>query len=131
MKASMKNGIYHEQDVITETAGQEASPLVQMLAMPELDSRNMTPSASAAPIMEPTNVLHHIKTRLTVSVGEAELTVGELLNAHEHQILRLNRKVDQPVDLSLEGKVIARGLLVAAGDNFAVKITELPVSLSV
>ncbi len=49
--------------------------------------------------------------------------------AKEHQVLRLDRGVDQPVDLTIEGKVVARGQLVAVDGHFAVRITELPVAL--
>ena len=57
------------------------------------------------------------------------MTVGELLSAKENQVLRLDRTLDQAVDLLLEGQVIARGQLVAVDDYFAVRITELPVPL--
>jgi flagellar motor switch protein FliN/FliY len=56
--------------------------------------------------------------------------VGDLLAAKEHQVLVLDRKVDQPVDLLLEGKVIARGQLVAVDGCFAVRISELTAPLN-
>lgn len=70
--------------------------------------------------------LRNIKAKLTVCVGSAELTVGELLEAREQQVLRLDRAVEHPVDVLLEGQVIARGTLVAVDEHFAVRITELP-----
>ena len=51
--------------------------------------------------MDNANPLHSIRARLQVRVGEAELSVGELLAAKEHQVLILDRSVDQPVDLML------------------------------
>lgn len=56
--------------------------------------------------------------------------MGELLGAKEHQVIRLDREIDQAVDLTVEGKVVARGQLVAVDGHFAVRITELPVALS-
>jgi flagellar motor switch protein FliN/FliY len=76
------------------------------------------------------NPLHQVKTTLQVCVGSAVITVGELLNAKEHQVLVLDRSALQPVDLVLEGHVVARGQLVAVGSQFAVRLTELPVSLN-
>ena len=75
--------------------------------------------------------LHHIKTRLQVCVGQVELTVGELMSAKEHQVFVLDRLVDQPVDVMLDGKVLARGQLVAVDDQFAVRITDIPGPLKV
>ncbi|KHK58998.1 flagellar motor switch protein [Ralstonia sp. A12] len=75
------------------------------------------------------NPLHRVKAQLTVCVGTATISVGELMAAREQQVLRLDSKVAQPVDLLLEGKVVARGQLVAVDDHFGVRITELPLDL--
>jgi flagellar motor switch protein FliN len=58
-----------------------------------------------------------------------EMSIGELLGARESDVLVLQRSVEQPVDLLLEGKVVARGELVAVDGCFAVRITELPLPL--
>jgi len=75
------------------------------------------------------NPLHAVKVKLSVCVGEAALTLGELLRARESEVLSLDRGVEQPVDLVLEGKVVARGQLVAVEGCFAVRLTELPLPL--
>jgi flagellar motor switch protein FliN len=67
--------------------------------------------------------------RLQVRVGEAAMSIGELLAARENEVLLLDRAVEQPVDLMLEGSVVARGRLVAVDGSFAVQITELPLPL--
>jgi len=103
----------------------EAEPAVQVIRLSEMHDAH----ASGGAVVEDINPLHQVKARLQVCVGEATMTVGELLGAREHQVLVLDRHVQQPVDLLLEGKVVARGQLVAAGEHFAVRITELPVPL--
>jgi flagellar motor switch protein FliN/FliY len=74
--------------------------------------------------------LHALRVRLQVSVGAADMSVGELLAARENEVLVLDRAVQDPVDLTLEGKVVARGQLVVVAEGlFAVRITELPLPL--
>jgi len=110
------------------TAVAKSNATVQMIALSELhDQPASTPASS---VLDNLNPLHQVKARLQVCVGEASVTVGELLAAQEHQILRLDRTLEQPVDLLLEGKVVARGQLVAMDAHFAVRITELPVPLT-
>lgn len=75
------------------------------------------------------NPLRHVKTRVTVCVGSVVLSVGELLQARQDQVLRLDSAVQDPVDLLIEGKVVARGQLVAMDDHFAVRITQLSPAL--
>lgn len=104
----------------------------QILSLSDL---NGTPPQNALPALDASapsaNPLHQVKAKLTVCVGMAELSVGELLAAKERQVLRLDRTIDQPVDVMVEGQVVARGTLVAVGDHFGVLLSELPLSLEV
>lgn len=103
-------------------------PLAQPIALADL-SEPVAGHAALLPGQEDANPLHRVKTRLTVSVGEATLSIGELLSARLHQVIVLDREVEQPVDILLEGRVVARGQLIAVDDRFGVRITELPVPL--
>lgn len=109
-------------------ASTPTAPSVQRLELSELTD---TSSATAKPpLLQSINPLHQIKASLQVCVGAATLTVGELMAAQQHQVLLLDRSIEQPVDLLLEGQVVARGQLVAVDNQFAVRITELPLALS-
>ncbi len=110
---------------------QNGSPaVVQPLAMADLGGAR--PQGAAASVVSPgdlANPLRGVRVKLTVCVGSAEVTVGELLDAKAEQVVKLDAMVDQPVDVLLDGQVVARGTLVAVEDRFGVRITELPVSL--
>lgn len=97
----------------------------QPLAFEELPD----PAVRGAPLLRDTHPLHAVKVRLQVCVGSASMTVGELMAARQNQVLPLDREVGQPVDLLLEGRVVARGQLVAVDGAFALRITELPLPL--
>ena len=86
-------------------------------------------SASGAALLADVNPLLSVKIQLQVRVGSVAMTLGELMAARENHVLALDRAVDQPVDLVLEGRTVARGQLVAVDDCFAVRITELPLAL--
>jgi flagellar motor switch protein FliN/FliY len=107
-----------------DRASIHAVPGAQVISLSELHAAE--PGAAA---VAEANPLHAVKTRLQVAVGQAEISIGELLAAKEHQVLILDRAVDDPVDLLLEGKVVARGQLVAVNGRFGVRITELPIPL--
>ena len=100
-------------------------PQAQPVALEELADAG----EPGAALLAGSHPLHAVKVELQVRVGTATMTIGELLAARENEVLTLDRAVDEPVDLLLEGKVVARGALVAVDDAFAVRITELPVPL--
>ncbi len=68
--------------------------------------------------------LQDIEVELQVRVGSAKITVEELFSLSENKVIPLLENVEEPVDLLLKDKVVARGQLTVVGDQFGVKITE-------
>jgi flagellar motor switch protein FliN len=71
------------------------------------------------------DLIKDIKVKITVCVGQAELTVAELFALKDDSVIELQAATTDPVEVMLEGKVVARGALVAVGDRFGVSITEI------
>lgn len=107
----------------------QAAPTALRAQPVELDDARST-SDGAAPLLRDPHPLHAVRVHLQVRVGQSSMTVGELMSARDGEVLVLDRGVEQPVDLVLEGQVVARGQLVAVDGSFAVRITELPVPLN-
>ncbi|MCP4469630.1 MAG: flagellar motor switch protein FliN [Gammaproteobacteria bacterium] len=70
-------------------------------------------------------LIKDVKVKIQVMLGEAEIPVQELFGLAQDSVVKLNREITAPVDILLNGKVIARGKLVAADDNFGVQITQI------
>lgn len=97
----------------------EAPAIIQL---PEAASRR--PGEQLLPSLD---AVQNVKVRVSVVAGEATLTLGELMAIRDGQVVKLDNLVDAPFDVCLEGKVVARGELVAVDDNFGIRIVELPV----
>lgn len=79
------------------------------------------------PLLKESNldIVKGVKVKLEVRVGESEMTVDEFLSLGQGSVVKLDQATTAPVDLLIDGKIVARGHLVAADDNFGVRITEL------
>ena len=71
------------------------------------------------------DVVKDVQLRLTAVLGQVSLTVAELFALTENSILPLDTLADEPVDLVLDNRVVARGALVIVDDNFGIQITEV------
>jgi flagellar motor switch protein FliN/FliY len=95
---------------------------VHEIRLTELDP----PEAPGRKLMEANlDLIRDVKVRLLVSVGRCELSVKELFELKESSVLTLDSGTRETVDVLLDGKVVARGNLVAVGDSFGVQITEV------
>lgn len=73
--------------------------------------------------------LHNIPVEVSISVGRARPLVRELLELGENAVLTLDKKIDDPVELFVGGRLIARGQLEQVDDGesgqLAVRLTEV------
>lgn len=69
--------------------------------------------------------LARLEVRVTVEVGSARLTLRDLMTSEPGRLLALDRGVVEPVDLLVNGQLFARGEIVALGDRFGVRLTEV------
>lgn len=81
-------------------------------------------SRSAAPSQR-LAALAGVKTELTVVAGRATSKVGDVLSLKEGAVLTLDRALNAPFDVLLGEHVIARGELVAVGEQFGVRIVQV------
>lgn len=71
------------------------------------------------------DMLLDVKLQLTVELGRKDLTVKEALHLGPGSVIELDRIAGEPVDLYVNGKLIARGEVVVIDENFGVRVTEV------
>jgi flagellar motor switch protein FliN/FliY len=70
-------------------------------------------------------LLWDVALSLTLRFGQRELLLKEILELSPGAVLELDRQVDEPVDLLLGRKVIARGEVVIVDGNYGLRVTEV------
>lgn len=66
-----------------------------------------------------------ISVRLAIEVGSIRLKLADVLAMAPGQVHVLDRRVDQPVDVLISERLVARGEIVSVGDKFGVRLTEV------
>jgi flagellar motor switch protein FliN/FliY len=62
---------------------------------------------------------------ITVTLGQVEISIKDLLSLSAGAVLKLDKQVGEPADLYLRGIKFATGHLVVVGDQLGVKIHEI------
>jgi flagellar motor switch protein FliN/FliY len=66
-----------------------------------------------------------IPVSLSVELGQTQMEVRDVLNLGTGSVIELNKLQEEPVDLRINGRLIARGEVVIIKNNLAIKISEL------
>lgn len=82
------------------------------------------PDTSPSPT--PAGKLRSVPVEIRVSVGHARPSIAELLELRREDILPLDRRLEDPVELYIGDRLVALGELVEAEEGgLGVRVTEL------
>jgi len=70
-------------------------------------------------------IIRNVNVTLEARLGGREVTIEELMALKPGATLTLDRSLADPVELYLNGALVARGEIVAVDDRFAVRIEEV------
>lgn len=70
-------------------------------------------------------IIHDIDVRLTVELGGRQMTLRDLMGLMEGSVVLLDRLTDDPLDVKVNGTLIARGFVITEGNRFGLKIVEM------
>ena len=69
--------------------------------------------------------LKDVDVRLSVELGRTDMTLKDVLALSEDSVVMLERLTDELLDVMVNGKLIAKGEVIAEGGRFGLRIVEL------
>lgn len=100
--------------VLNATASEVVKPVFQTFG-------ETYPSTRMADI----DLLNDIPLELSVVLGKTHKTVEEILSFNTGKVVELDKFADDPLEIYVNGKLVAEGEVVVVDENFGVKITRL------
>jgi flagellar motor switch protein FliN len=85
----------------------------------------MNASAAASPNLD---IVLDVPVKLTVELGSCLMPMREVLQLDVGAVIQPDKVADEPVQLSVNRKLVARGEVVVVENRFGIKITELVTS---
>jgi flagellar motor switch protein FliN/FliY len=73
----------------------------------------------------PMELLHNVEMGVTAELGRTRMTVRDLLALTPGAVVELDRAAGSPVDVLVNGTLIARGEVVVMDEEFAIRISEI------
>jgi len=71
------------------------------------------------------DLLMDVELEVMLRFGERSMLLREILELGSGSVVELDRRIEEPVDLLLEGKIIARGEVVVVDGNYGLRVLEV------
>lgn len=112
--------------------GYQGTPMMgmvpgQMAYYPNVQSVQF-PNLNQVPDMKDLSnigLLMDVTMEVTVELGRAKRQIKDILGMGEGTIIQLDKLAGEPVDILVNGKLIAKGEVVVIEENFGVRVTEI------
>ena len=70
-------------------------------------------------------MLMDVPVYMTVEVGNKKMTIKELLSLTPGSVVTFDRRVTEPMDIMVNGTLVARGEVVSADGQFGVRLVDI------
>lgn len=74
---------------------------------------------------EKLKILESIEVNISIEVGRTEMTIKDLLLLNEGSVIELDRLAGEPLDILVNGAIIAKGEVVMVGERYGVRFTDI------
>ncbi|HUG93448.1 MAG TPA: flagellar motor switch protein FliN, partial [Planctomycetaceae bacterium] len=102
-----------------------SSPLPQLeSASPFAFSAFDLPAGDGGPRLG-LDTLDDVELDVRIELGRAELLIEDVLKLREGSVVPLDKLAGDPVDILVNGRLIARGEVLVLNDNFCVRVAEI------
>jgi len=126
----LRSGAGAEVEIVLDWYASAA--LAAALRPAEINSEVSPPSpqvtAAAGSPSDRLDLLMDVELDLTLRFGSRHMLLREILDLNTGSVLQLDRQVEDPADLLLDGRLIARGEVVVVEGNYGFRVTEVVAS---
>jgi len=106
----------------------EQSPGVAVDAVPpeHEEPQNTAHISSESPAGEITlDALLDIPVTLAVEIGRSKVPIKQLVSLSQGSVIELDREASEPLDLLVNGKLMARGEVVVVDGQFGLRLVDI------
>lgn len=107
----------------TKTSGGAAD--AQAFTAPAIESLPDQAPADRVDLRANLDVILDVPVTLSLEVGRARMNVGRLLSLTQGSVVELDRQAGEPLDVLVNGALVARGEIVMIGDKFGIRLTDV------
>lgn len=108
-----------QQTVVSESSGVE----VQHPVFPKFDTDESEELSRF--VGGNMDLLMDVPVNVCVEIGKTRRKMKEVMNYSQGSVILLDKRAGEPVDITVNGQIVAKGEVIVIDNNFGVRITEI------
>ncbi|GJM03916.1 MAG: hypothetical protein DHS20C08_24170 [Rhodomicrobium sp.] len=84
-----------------------------------------TPATDTPKQLEDLQAVFDVPVKISAVLGRTQIEISDLLDLDEGDVIELDRKVGEAIDLYVNNRLVARGEVVLVDDKLGVTMTEI------
>ncbi|MBD9512465.1 flagellar motor switch protein FliN [Pseudomonas nicosulfuronedens] len=115
------------QDDIDAMMASAAAPAVPAAPRAPMEEFGMAPKAPTIAGLEGPNldVILDIPVTISMEVGHTDISIRNLLQLNQGSVIELDRLAGEPLDVLVNGTLIAHGEVVVVNEKFGIRLTDV------
>ena len=109
------------ESAATEEGGAEKTDVKQKMEFENLASQPVAQRSGEANL----DVILDIPVTLSMEIGRTEITINDLLQLGQGSVVELERLAGEPMDVMVNGTLIAHGEVVVVDEKFGIRLTDV------
>ena len=105
-----------EAEAVEAKGDIKAAPLESFAPSPEIKQGNMSPDL---------DVILDIPVTISMEVGNTQIPIRNLLQLNQGSVIELDRLAGEPLDVLINGTLIAHGEVVMVNEKFGIRLTDV------
>ena len=109
------------ESAASDAGGAEKAGVKQKLEFADLASQPVVKETGEANL----DVILDIPVTLSMEIGRTEITINDLLQLGQGSVVELERLAGEPMDVMVNGTLIAHGEVVVVDEKFGIRLTDV------
>lgn len=110
-------------DAIDNSSSEQGASNPEASKRPPVDELSASPSVGGGDMN--LDMLLDVNVTLAIELGRAHINIRDLLKLNQGSVVDLDRMAGEPLDVLVNGTLVARGEIVVVKEKFGVMLTEV------
>jgi flagellar motor switch protein FliN/FliY len=109
----------------TNSPNNEDTPVSPEVSQTPADTPSQTTQPPEKEEIQNIDIVLDIPVTLSMELGRTRISIRELLKLKSGSVVELPKMADEPMDVLVNGTLVARGEAVVVDDKFGIRLTDV------